>query len=254
MNFFDFITLDEIDGLPGDDQQAFAEFVRIASGRLRDETRNIDQQDEQGWMQVQEAWYGFQNATLGAARRWKIEPFASLEMPKLADYRENSYRQFRFDLDHYIAQIAIDTSWKRRSESVLIPAKSKDRIRQHLHALREAVESSTMPEGRRSALLDRIEKLEAELERRRVSLLKIAYLTAQVLAIPGGLLASGDAVKKLSTNIMQMVGEAIEAEKESQNLPAPTPIYELSAPRTQESQEEPRRRSRPDPLDDEIPF
>ena len=257
MNFYDFITADELDGLPEDYRPAFAEFVRIASGRLRDWTREIDRQDEQGWSQLEEAWYGFQNATLGAARRWEIEPFASMEMPKIQDYRENGYRQFRFDLDHYIAQIAIDTSWRRRSESVLIPDKSKDRIRQHLHALREAIEKSTMAEGRRGALLDRLDKLEAELEKRRVSLLKVAYLTAQVLAVPGGVWASVEVVNKVTTNIMETVGQAIEAERESRDLSAPPPVLELAPPRPND---EPKnaggyggQRDAND-FDDDIPF
>jgi hypothetical protein len=82
MIIFDFITQDEIDDLPDDDPQAaFVSFVRIAQRRLGERTAKIDARDQ--WEELNEARHGFMNVVIAAGKKYEIEPFASLSVPRL---------------------------------------------------------------------------------------------------------------------------------------------------------------------------
>ena len=81
MNIFDFITQDEIDDLPDNDPDAaFVSFVRIAQRRLGDRVKELDGVQD-GWRDINEAQQGFMNITVAAAKKFGIEPFASMEVP-----------------------------------------------------------------------------------------------------------------------------------------------------------------------------
>src|SRR5690349_21710287 len=107
MNILDFITQDEIDELPANDpNEAFITFVRIAQRRLGEKTAVIDPND--GWAELEDARHGFMNVVIAAAKTYEIEPFASLDVPRLTDFDQNIHRQFKVDLDHYMTQLLLD--------------------------------------------------------------------------------------------------------------------------------------------------
>jgi hypothetical protein len=82
MMIFDFITQDEMDDLSDDDpQEAFTRFVEIARRRLADHMGSLGD-DEAGWHQRNEAEHGFMNVVIAAAKRFEIDPLASLVVPK----------------------------------------------------------------------------------------------------------------------------------------------------------------------------
>ena len=102
MDVFDFITPEEIDDLPDDDPRtAFVTFVRIAQKRLSARVKELNG-DSDGWRDISEAQQRFMNIVVAAAKRFEIEPFASLEVPRIKDFDYEDNRQFRADLDHYI--------------------------------------------------------------------------------------------------------------------------------------------------------
>src|SRR6266436_511260 len=103
MNIFDFITQEEIDDLPDDDPQtAFVNFVRIAQHRLGEQAKKIDYTDQSGWEELSEARLGFMNVVIAAAKKYEIEPFASLSVPRVSNFRSEDHTQFKADLDHYL--------------------------------------------------------------------------------------------------------------------------------------------------------
>ena len=247
MNIFEFVTQDELDELPEDPNQAFTTFVRHAQRRLGAKTKELDNND--GWEELNEARHGFMNVVVAAAKRYQIEPFSSLEVPRLDDFGAKDHRQFKADLDHYMTQLLLDNSIRGKRDSVLIETKGRDRIRSHVHELRKCVDSSGLPEVKKTALLKRITEFEAELEKRRLNLLAVARVTFELMAVPGGVWSSADITYKLITNVLQTVGEAKAIEDEARRLPPTEAPVALSAPRR-----EGLRAAPASDLDDEIPF
>ena len=81
MDIFDFITPEEVDDLPDDDPPAaYVSFVRITQRRLAEHIRELDQQED-AWREVNNARQSFMNIIIAAAKRFQIEPFASMEVP-----------------------------------------------------------------------------------------------------------------------------------------------------------------------------
>lgn len=245
MNIFDFITQDELDELPEDPQLAFAELVRHAQRRLADYTRDLEHQEN--WPLLREARHGFMNVVVAAGRRYGIEPFATMDVPRYKKFDNDEYFQFKADLDHYMTQLLIDNSIRGKRDSVFIEQKTKDRIRQHLHNLRSCIENANISEGRKRALLNRVDDLESELNRRRVSLLTVAKVAFEILALPAGVWGSVEIAQRLTTNIMQAVGEAKVIEDEARRLPPVTTPIALAPPRREQPQNQ-------KVLEDDIPF
>jgi hypothetical protein len=262
LDLFDFITQDEIDELPDDPAIAFMTFVRIAQKRLAQRTKKVDTSQEAGWDEVNEARFGFQNVILAAGKRFGIEPFLSMAMPRYDSYNSNNrddYRQFKADLDHYMTQLVLDASDRGKRDSVLVRPVAKDKIRKYIHGLKLAIDQANFPEGKRATLLEILAKFEVELEKRRLNLLAVTKFVVQVLAVPGALWASYDIVSRLTTNILEVVSEEKVADDENRQLPPIEAPAALLPPR----KEEPLRRSDSrgsgyggggGDLDDDIPF
>ncbi|MCG5237398.1 hypothetical protein [Xanthobacter oligotrophicus] len=251
MNFFDFITQDELDELPDDPEAAFVLFASLAQGRLAERQRGLDLNDSSDWELLNEARHGFMNVVVAVGRRFGIEPFCSMEMPKIADFGTKEHQQFKADLDFYIAQIAVGNSMRGKRDSVNIPLSVKDRIRSYVAALKSEVEKAEIGDARRSALLDKLAKFERELEKNRLTLLELTRVIVAVAAVPGALWASTEITFKLVNNVIQAVGEAKATEDSERQLVSTEPMKALSPPRIKT--ETSVRRS-PDALDDEIPF
>ena len=227
--------------------------VNDAQRRLAEQTRNLDPEERYQWEQRDEIRHSFMNVVVAAAKRFEVEPFVSMQVPRIDNFEDKDHKQFKADLDHYVTQLMLDNSLRAKHDSVAILPKSKDRIRGHIHALRECVEKANMTPAKREALAKKLDAFETELEKRRLSILAVTRVALEILALPGGVWASAELAPKLITNIMQTVAEAKVAETETRQLPPAAPPKALSAPRTPEP--EPQRRGGfADDLDDDVPF
>jgi hypothetical protein len=258
MNVFDFITLDEIEDLPDDDpQSAFTSFVRIAQRRLAERTKGVD--PDQDWMTIEDARHGFMNVVIAAAKRYEIEPFATMTIPRLKDFNRDDHRQFQSDLDHYMTQLLLDNSARARRDSVFISPQLKSAIRTYVHHLREKIEGAEdISDSQRDVLLRKLTEFEAELEKKRLNLLSVAMITLTFLGAPGALASSADMAARLVTNILRVVDEAKKADDEMRRLPSAEPTRAITGPRGDfddlgETFKEPSRNVRKS-MDDEIPF
>lgn len=250
MNIFDFITHEEIEDLPEDPHLAFTAFVGHASRRLSQRTAELDSvNDQEMYHQLEEARHGFMNVVIAAAKRYKIEPFASMDVPTHKQFDFDAHRNFKSDLDHYMTQLLLDNVIRERGNSVALAPKAKDRIRAHLHGLKTCIDNANLNDAKKAALLKRLADFEAELDKRRLSLLAVTRMTLEVLALPGGVWATGEVVHKLTTNVLEIVAEAKAAEDENRQLAPTAPPMQLSAPRRQVT-----TWSATDDLDDDIPF
>lgn len=256
MTILNFVTQDELDDLPEDPSMAFMTLVNHAQRRLAEQTRGLDPEERYQWQERNDICHSFMNVVVAAAKRFEIEPFVSMEIPRLDNFEDKDHKQFRSDLDHYVTQLMLDNSIRARSDSVSIPPESKDRIRGHIYALRGCLEKSNMTPAKREALAKKLNAFEAELEKRRLSMLAVTRVAMEILALPGGVWASAELAPKLITNIMQTVAEAKAAENETRQLPPVAPPKALSAPRAPRAPEpEPQRAGGfADDLDDDVPF
>jgi len=252
MNVFDFITEDELNDLPEDGEQAFSIYVKHAQRRLREATASLNDDDEANWRLIQDARHGFTNVVLAAAKRFQVDAFKSIDVPRVNKFDSDDYRQLVADLDHYMTQLAIDHSIRSKQDSTRIPEKSKDRIKTHLHHLKQAISEANLTDARKETLFKKVVDFEAALEKNRVNLLAVARLTIEILAIPGALWGSADVISKLVHNINQTVAEAKAEEDEQRKLPAVPERFALIPPRAPEVDYSGKKGSRA--LDDEIPF
>ena len=108
-----------------------------------------------------------------------------------------------------------------------------------------------MKADKREALLKRLDALESELEKRRVSMMTIARIAYHIWAIPGSAWASYEVANKLLNNVMQTVAEAKELEDQQRKLPHREPMKALSPPRVEQ---QPEKSGFANDLDDDIPF
>ena len=253
MTILNFVTQDELDDLPEDPSVAFMTLVNHAQRRLGEQTKNLDPEERYQWEQRDEIRHSFMNVVVAAAKRFEIEPFVSMQVPRLDSFKDNDHKQFKADLDHYVTQLMLDNSIRAKHDSVAVLPKSKDRIRSHVHALRGCLEKANMTSAKREALAKKLDAFEAELEKRRLSILAVTRMALEILALPGGVWASAELAPKLITNIMQTVAEAKAAENETRALLPPAPPKALSAPRAPEP-EQLRVGGFGDDLDDDVPF
>jgi hypothetical protein len=252
MTILNFVSQDELDDLDDDPRIAFMTLVNLAQRSLDEQTKRVDSQED--WDQREELRHSFMNVVIAAAKRFEIEPFVSMEVPRLSEFKQSvDYRQFKADLDHYITQLVIENSIRAKRDSVAILSHSKGRIRNYVYALRECIEKANMTEAKREALLKKLDQFEAELEKRRLNILAVARLTFELLAIPGGLWTSAEVVNRLITNVMQTVAEAKSAEQETRQLAPIAPPKALSPPRIEKPA--PSACFSPaDIIEDDIPF
>jgi hypothetical protein len=195
------------------------------------------------------------NVVIAAAKRYEIEPFASLEAPRVADFSADVHRQFRADLDHYLTQLVLDVGARRKRASVLLAEDVKAAIRRHILEIRTAIDAADISEAKRAALHARLSEFESELEKKRLNLMAVTLLTITLAGAPGSIAASGDLLR----DIWRAVAEAKVSEEERRPmLAAPEPIA-ITPPR-KEGIAKPRvpkqvpRESFNQDLDDEIPF
>lgn len=261
MDIWDFITPEQIDELPEDNPRAaFADFVRIAQRSLSDATRDIDDDQDSGWRAILDARHGFMNVVIAAAKKYDVEPFASLEVPRVDDFNEGVHRQFRADLDHYLTQLVLDSGARNRQGSVFISQESKDTIRTYVFHLHEVIEKADMSERKRALLLRRLADFEAELSKKRVNLGALGLLAITLMSAPGGIAATGEVGAKLIGNIMRELGDAKAIEDENRRLPSEDPRAITGPRKAVELVSTNRRRTAKQVealsqnLDDEIPF
>jgi len=252
MSILEFLTQDELDDLDEDPRTAFMQLVNAAQRSLSAQTSGLDPENQYEWQKIEELRYSFMNVVVAAAKRFEIEPFYSMEVPQYSNFRDGDHRQFKSDLDHYVTQLVLDNSLRAKRDSVQVLPKTKDQLRTYLSGLKQCIENGNMTDSKREALLKKLDAFEAELEKRRLSMIAVARLTYLILSVPGTMWASVDITHKLTTSIMQTVAEAKAAEDETKQIPTPAPPKALSAPRKEPPS--PACGAFSDDLDDDVPF
>jgi len=261
MNIFDFADQEQIDELPEDPHYALVQFVRIAQDNLAkhvdaiEQIDAIDQSGSVGWDQVNEVRHDFMNVVLGVARRLGVEPFLSMELPTIKSASYEDHRQFKSDLDHYMTQIVIDSSFRNKSDSTELFEETRSKLRSYLHKIKECIDNSDIEEPRKSKLLGKIADFEKILEKRRLSFLEASRLSIEIMMIPGALWATAQIpVQKLISNMWQTIAEAKVVDDKNRQFPPHEPPKALIAPREEKPEPISTGGAFDSDLDDDVPF
>lgn len=231
MSIFTFITQEQIDELPDNPQRAFLEFVRICQGRLSEltPTEIPDQETYDAFRGIQ---HSYMRVVLAAAQQYKVEPFNSMPVPRFRDFDINDFQEFKGDVEFFLAGAVLSQSSRAKKDSVLITPHLKDTLKTYTSNLRRVLEESIdIDEAKRSALLQRLDEFENELERKRLNLLTVAMVAITFLGAPGSLGSSAEIANKLFANILHEVHEARNQDDTLRALASTEPL-KLSAPTT----------------------
>lgn len=257
MSVMDILTEEFLAELPDDPQAAFGMVLRRADTYVAGALQAVDD-SESNWHTYETAQHTAMNTIIAVAKRYGIQPFASMIVPSRKGFESEQFTEFKVDLDHYAAQLVLDNSIRSKRDAVSIDSKIKDRLRQHVYGIKTLIDQADMPEPRRAMLHKRIADFEAELEKPRVNVVMLAGVMVAILAGATNVaqLADSPAMHKLVATIMATIGEAKAINEEKRDLPQIDPPQPLLPPRRNDYVAGPkeRRNTSTTDLDDEIPF
>lgn len=249
MNIFDFVTLKELEGLPENPQMAFISIVQLADKRLAARLNELGRPDEDTYDAINDAQFGFQSFVTAAAVEHNIKALAALGRPDRDHFNFNNYRDFRDALSFYTNQIVLARARYDRSESVPLLDRARQSIKTYITHLRGAIGSAELSNSKKARLNSLLDELEKELERKRVRLVVVANVTLAIMAAPGTMIASYDAVVRVTNLIMREFGEAKAADDEQYKISSEDAVVLL--PPTEISMSE---ADFPQSSEDESPF
>lgn len=232
VNIFDVFRIEELEELPDDPREAFTLFVSRAQEALSSQVAQALEEDpDNGWRTADEHRHDFMSMIIAAGKRFGIGEFRSRDVPERANWGYDQYREFSSELNHYLTQVVLDNSIRGRRESVELPTKSKDRIRQHIHALKKLIDDATLDPEKKSSMLAKLERFEQELDKRRVSFSAMGLLAITLISAPGGIWQSAEIANKLIHDVFQEVNE-VKVADDARRLAAPNPEpAQISPPR-----------------------
>jgi len=257
MQLHDFISAAQIEALPDDDpQEAFTQFVRICATSLGEEVERLGGDEQHQWQAINDARHGFMNVVVAAAKKFDIQPMASMEVPRADDYDGGIFRQFKADLDHYITQLVLENSSRSKRDSVYVTPDLKAQISTYVYHLRQLIQKAEgLSDEKRESLLVKLADFEAELEKRRLNLLTVALMVIALASAPGGIWATGEAGQKIVSNILKVVGEAKNADDDAKKRLAPAETPRAISPPRQPTPSRPKTpAARNSDMNDDIPF
>ncbi|MEG3087728.1 hypothetical protein [Sphingomonas sp. PB4P5] len=246
MSEYDLIPEEPYDNLPQEPNDQFAVLVRIAQrnlGRLLDNSNSNDFSVE---IRSQ-----FISIVSGIADALGIEGLPPIGKD-LADY--NQYQMFQVYLAGLVAKVRLQGQLVARPLSVELGRVTKAKIQQQIDQLRRSIDDSDLDDTKKAALSDKLDDLQAELDKKRLSFARTMAIAASIMTIVGGgtaALANGPKAAETVMDIIRLVGE--DKEKEEQErlrlLPPPKALPDYSVAAV-----EPGRSSFVDDLDDDVPF
>jgi len=256
MSVLEILTEEFLAELPDDPQMAFGMVLRRADAYLAGVSQAVDWSESSSRYEHTTAQHTAMNTIIAVAKRYGIQPFASMAVPARKRFDSESFVEFKVDLDHYAAQLLLDNSIRSKRDAVTIEPKIKGRLRQHIHGIKTLIDQADMPEPRRAALHKRIADFEDALEKPRVNVVMLAGVLVTILASAASVaqLADSPAMQKLVATIMSTIGEAKAVDEEKRELPPVQKPQALLPPRPTATEPQRDKQSSSDPMDEEIPF
>jgi hypothetical protein len=241
---FNFITENEIAWLPADPVLAFLRFEQICRERMNQKFQEMNRDDYDGGIQQE-----YMAIIAAAADAYGI-PNIPTEITSNTSfdwyYREVTQETMRLRLTHRITS---------GSQSVDVPLSDRTRIKRYVEKLREAIRAADIPEKRKGAAIRKLDHLESELEKPRVSFAVVAAAVAAAAVSLNQVEQSIIDAPKVVDAIMQLLGRA-KAEEEDRHpeLCLPPPPLQLPPPKDEGKSAATVQPAFDADSDDDVPF
>jgi hypothetical protein len=246
------ISDDEIANLPSDPELAFVRFEGILRQKVQE--YEVVEQQHNGDYDAEPYRLMYMNQVAAAANAYGIEALSGLEIPKLGTSQISfiaAYRQFLADVDHVTIQIRIHAARADHEGTVGLEDIERTKIHHFIQQIRIVIENADIPDDKRDALFDKLNKFAAEVDRKRT---KLQTAMAVIIAICDGIgqgFEKLEPAQKMINSISVLLGRAKENEERAdKRLPPPTERKRIEPPKQRLAS--PRKIA--DLLDDDIPF
>ena len=242
------ISDDALSQLPVDPELAFVQFEKILRTRVQQE----EQDAEQGQYNADPYRLEYMNKVFAAAKVYGIDALADLCVPKLDRYSiAEQYQQFQHDVDHVTIQIRIRSAQSDRQGSVGLDDTARAKIHHFIEKIREAIRQSELPDDKRDALYDKLNKFATEVDKGRTALQAGMAVYIAVCDAIGQGFKKLEPARKFIDSIGALLGRAKEGEDRADHrLPPPAERKRLEPlPKRQIPKSHPETI-----VDDDIPF
>jgi hypothetical protein len=240
----------EMSELPVDPELAFVQFEKILRERVQEmETQEADSRG----FDADSYRLEYMNKVHAAAKVFGIEALANLAVPK-ADRNSSiaeQYRQFVTGVDYVTIQIRLHSARSNRQGSVGLDDTTRAKIHHFIKQIREAIGQSELPDDKRDALYDKLNKFAAEVDKARTALQAGMAVYIAVCDAIGQGFQKLEPARKWIDSIGALLGRAKEGEDRADHrLPSPPERKRLEPPPEKQLPKPPP----PEIVDDDIPF
>lgn len=215
---------EELSQLPVDPQLAFVRLEQIMRERLG--------MQEKEATDVDLPRLEYMNKVAAAALAYKIDGLEKLFVPPDASGPlATALQQFTRQVDRVTMQIRIRSAQMNREGSVGLEDTAKAKIRHYIAQIKDAIDKAELPDDKREALYDKLNKFAAEVDKVRTALQAgMAVFIAVCDGINQGFIKLEPARKWLDS-IAAILGRAkAEEERADYRLPPPAERKQLEPP------------------------
>ena len=243
---FNFITENEIAWLPVDPVLAFLRFEQICRERMNDRFEHMNRDDYDGGIKQEYM------AIISAA----AEAYGINISDDLSGDVDQRFEQFYGQVTRETMRLRLSHKAAATSQTVEVPQNDRIRLKRQIGKLREAIEAADIPDRRKKAAIRKLDHLESELERPRVSFAVVAAAVAAASVSLNQVEHSIIDAPKTIDAIMQLFGKAKSEEEDAHpDLCLPPPPLQLPSPLDEQDQSSARTQLAFDvDLDDDVPF
>jgi hypothetical protein len=250
MSEYDLIPEEAYEGLPQEPNDKFAVLVRIAQNNL---ARMLDSSNSGEFST--EIRSQFISIVSGMAEALGIEGLPKVGND-LADY--NQYQVFQVYLAGVVAKVRLQSQLVARPFSVELGRVTRAKIQQEIDQLRQSIDDSDLTDKKKAALRDKLDELEAELTKKRLSFARTMAIAASIMTIVGGgttALANSPRAAEAVMTIIRLVGDDKDKEEQERLRLAPPPkaLPDFSKPAAKQVASS-GFGGFGDDLDDDVPF
>jgi hypothetical protein len=235
--------------LPEDEEAAFL----ILEQRFRaDRDKKAGQYDPDQYFPA-DFYLEYMRRTASAVQELGLGFHDQLTIPAVANLNWESYRLFQSELDHYLTSLQIRRARRDSRYIVKLDTKTRSVLNHHIGQIREIILRLEIDDWKREALLDRLNDLQAEVDRDRFRYQILAAFTIEAAGVLGEAAERMEPVRKFIDSVSGLIWGTKHAEQ-TKSLPAPASRKQIPPPPKSPEPRKPQPRIGRSEMDDEIPF
>lgn len=204
MDVNELIEPDDWADLPEDPEEAFVRLIQTARPRFQHKLANCGGDE----FAVHDIKHGYVTALLGIGTSFKIEPFATMEIPSPQNFNDQASREFDSQIAFFLAKAQANIAKRQRAGMVDVLARDRVTILLATQRLRKKVEESDLPAWKKKQLVQTLHDFERQLGAGRVNLTTITLTVVALMSAPGGVSQTYDWATEVFEPILRPLIEA----------------------------------------------